>query len=286
MGFYSAGASANGNAVWTYNIPSCSANLETGGTYVSLQASDDGSTLAFAGYELMGSNPVNASVWVFDAPTGKLRYKFADTSKPLQGLVQVTASGSYVLFVNEPNLYILDGKTGAVRGGVPLQVPYFIPATVSDDGSIVATSNGGTVYLWQWQGSSYKTVQTLNPTGSEPFYVWDMASSFDDQKQPIVVVGYISADVLQVRVTIFSATSGAVLTDYFTAKNAKLQNNPTLRADQNYVGLASWGDSDDIPTVMVSASVLYRYQHPRLVAELHILTVYFSLLRVAGAEGW
>ena len=51
--------------------------------------------------------------------------------------------------------------------------------------------------------------------------------------------------------TAFDLLSQAVVIDWTSQTNAKLQNNPTLRADRNYVALASWGDDADIPTVVL-----------------------------------
>ena len=54
------------------------------------------------------------------------------------------------------------------------------------------------------------------------------------------------------------------MTNYVTAKNTKLQENPTLRADGDYVGVALWGDAGELPTVVLlkANATLFSYATP------------------------
>ena len=45
--------------------------------------------------------------------------------------------------------------------------------------------------------------------------------------------------------------SGALLTDFLTPINSKLQTNPTVRMDGAYTGVALWGDEGDVPTAVL-----------------------------------
>jgi len=62
---------------------------------------------------------------------------------------------------------------------------------------------------------------------------------------------WISQDVLTARVTVYSMVTRRILTDWVSVTNAKLQTNPTIRMDEQYVGVALWGDQDDTPTAVV-----------------------------------
>ncbi len=250
-GFASSGPKANGKPVWANTINDCTANIETGGTYVALQASDDGTAVSFTGYFTSGTTAVSAFVTVYDGQTGKPRFTFKDPSPPTQGLTAINRNGTAVIFVNEPNLNVIDALTGKAIGK-PIQVVSFIPAAISDDGKTVASSSGSTAYLWQLQGGEWTQTKTFNaPENGTSYDVWDMTMSTDDNAEEFLAVGYIRFDVLQVRVTLFSLSTGAVLTDYFTAVNTKLQENPTMRADRNYVGVSLWGDAGERPTAVL-----------------------------------
>jgi hypothetical protein len=66
------------------------------------------------------------------------------------------------------------------------------------------------------------------------------------------VVGWISADVLKLRITATDAATGATLTDWSAPPNAKFQNNPTIRTCGPYIGAALWGDEGgDAPTMVL-----------------------------------
>jgi hypothetical protein len=71
-----------------------------------------------------------------------------------------------------------------------------------------------------------------------------------------VALGWISAvpSALLLRVNAFDLASGALLTDWHAPPNAQLQNNPTLRCDGEYIGLALWGNDGDAPTSVVLAA--------------------------------
>ena len=47
------------------------------------------------------------------------------------------------------------------------------------------------------------------------------------------------------------AASGTLLSDYTTPTNTKLQTNTYLRSDGDFVGVALWGDADDVPTAVL-----------------------------------
>jgi len=67
----------------------------------------------------------------------------------------------------------------------------------------------------------------------------------------LVSFGWISQDVLTARVTVYNMVTKKLMTDWVSSTNAKLQTNPTIRMDEQYVGVSLWGDSDDVPTAVV-----------------------------------
>ena len=89
---------------------------------------------------------------------------------------------------------------------------------------------------------------------------------------------------MQARLTTYSMVSGALLTDYLTPVNAKLQTNPTVRMDGMYTALALWGDAADVPTVVLlqagSSVPLFTYTTPGSMFAVDIVldgtTLYFS----------
>lgn len=71
-----------------------------------------------------------------------------------------------------------------------------------------------------------------------------------------VALGWISAipSALLLRVNAYDLASGSLLTDWHAPPNTQLQNNPTIRCDGEYIGLALWGNDGDAPTSVVLAA--------------------------------
>lgn len=63
-------------------------------------------------------------------------------------------------------------------------------------------------------------------------------------------------DERRARVSMFDATSGALVADYTSPESAKLQTDTTVRASGRYAAAALWGDASDFPTVVVLAAHL------------------------------
>ena len=83
------------------------------------------------------------------------------------------------------------------------------------------------------------------PPVSGSWIVWDVQFGSLPDLTPVAVVGFISGDVLTVRVVGFNTKTGAIVTDWSTPRATDgLQNNPSIRCATQYVGLALWGDSD------------------------------------------
>lgn len=233
--------SATDTTRWALPLPDCGTNVE-GGTYVNMEASDSGNRVAFLCHFVDAGN-TSARVYLVDMQEGLITwtYDLGEAVKAGQGQVQITPSGSFVLFVNEggvptPNsatAFVLDGATGALRDAVP--IPFFITAAISDSGDYVAVGDDGAVHVLLWDAGSgkYKASNDLQP--SPNFIPWDIQISTGADATEAVVVGSISGDVKTVAVENWALATGVKQGAWVSATNPVLQENPTLRTDGDYV---------------------------------------------------
>jgi len=164
---------------WTTPLPGCSADNSVGGTYTGIQAADDGSLVAVQCVD-SASSPPSARVYALDGQTGAVKWYYdatvADGVKVGQGQVQVTGDGAWVLFVNEqgvptPNTaeaYVLDGRTGALRGNVT--IPFFITAAISDSGNYLIVGDESVAHVNSWSaatGAYAPAFDITPPTGPQ-----------------------------------------------------------------------------------------------------------------------
>ena len=270
-GLVSTGA---GTPSWSLPLPGCATD-GGGGTYTGIEASDDGSALAFLCHDSTQS-PSTARVYGVDGQTGAVSffYDLGPSVQAGQGQVQITGDGSFVLFVNEqgkptPNTaaaFVLD-KTGALRDMVI--IPFFITAAISDSGDYIVVGDDPAVHVWKWDAPSAKYVAAydLNPPGGS-WIPWDVQMSTGSDDSEMVVVGYIAGDVLSVQVTMWSLVGAAQLSTWVSPVNSHLQENPTLRCDASYCGVSLWGDVGEAgyPTVVLlkanSNVPLFNYTSP------------------------
>ena len=259
------GASPAGAPAWSLALPGCSsvAGEGVGGTYTALQASDSGEALAVLGYGLDGAT-LTARAYLVDGQTGRLRWSYDLGTKEKVGQGDISIGRAFVAFVNEdgpggdPNaahVQVLGVEDGAKRAEVLL--PFFIACALSDSGDYLVVQNfthlkGSEPWVLKWDGASYALLHRLAPPPDGTEYdLWDIAMppGGDDY----VALGWISAipSALLLRVNAFSLSSGALLTDWHAPPNARLQNNPTLRCDGEYIGLGLWGDAGEAPTIVV-----------------------------------
>jgi len=258
-GFSSGGT---GTPVWTLPLPGCSSDLG-GGTYVGLESSDSGNLVAFFCVHTNGS-AVTSRVYGVNGQTGAAWFADLGTGiKAGQGQVQVTGDGGWVLLVNEggvptPNTataWIFNGATGALRGNIT--IPFFITAAISDSGNYVAVGDDPVVHVWQWSAAAgaYAPAYDLTPpAGPKGWIPWDVQMTTGPDAAELVIVGAISGDVLTVQVTAWALVGGAQTTNWVSATNARLQENPTVRADGAYIGVSLWGDAGELPTVVLLKS--------------------------------
>ena len=107
-GFYSTGPQATGTPAWSLNLPLCTTDSEQDGmgAYVSLQASDDGSVVAFLAY-IKDSAAANATAHavVVNGQTGVVKFMYELKGLPVsQGQISVTPDGSFVFLLMEDNV--------------------------------------------------------------------------------------------------------------------------------------------------------------------------------------
>jgi len=167
--------SATDTTRWVVTLPECSVNVE-GGTYVNLESSDSGNRVAFLCRFADPAGAPTARVYLIGGQSGHITwtYDLGQSIKAGQGQVQITASGSFVVFVNElgvptPNsaeAYILDGATGVLRDTIA--IPFFITAAISDSGDYVAVGDEPLVHVHAWNNatSKYQQAYDLVPPGS------------------------------------------------------------------------------------------------------------------------
>jgi hypothetical protein len=164
--------SATDTTRWSLILPECSVNVE-GGTYINMEASDSGNRVAFLCHFSDPQGVATARVYLVGGQTGHITWSYDAPGKAGQGQVQITASGSYVLFVNEqgvptPNTaeaFVLDGATGVLRDNVT--IPFFITAAISDSGDYIVVGDEPEVHVWKWDDatSKYAPAYDLSPPG-------------------------------------------------------------------------------------------------------------------------
>ena len=241
-------------------LPGCSTD-GGGGTYTGLQASGTGDRVAFLCHHSPApGSPATARVYLIGGQSGHITwsYDLGTSVQAGQGQVQITQDGAFVLFVNEggkptPNsatAFVLDGATGTLRDQIA--IPFFITAAISDSGDYVAVGDDPAVHVFLWDAttSKYKPAYDVTPPGGA-WIPWDLCMTTGGDGDEMLVVGAISGDVRTVQVTTWSVVGGTQVINWVSQTNAKLQENPTLRADRDYVGVALWGDAGELPTVVL-----------------------------------
>jgi hypothetical protein len=172
------------------------------------------------------------------------------------GTVATSKNGAYVSWSTANGLAVFSPR-GVVRDMVTAASG---PNELSDSGVYVASCTENAARLFEWDGAHYTENKTLAPPPSPVSSTWfcvDVAMSSDGsgaEDSELVTFAWISGDVLTARVTTFSMVTGKLTTDWLSATNAKLQTNPTIRMDEQYTAVSLWGDSGDVPTVVLLAS--------------------------------
>jgi len=255
-------ASTTPTPAWSVPLAGCSID-GGGGTYQGLQASANGNRVAVQCIH-KGTPAPTARVYLIGGQSGKITwsYDLGASVKAGQGQVQITQDGSFVLFVNEggtptPNTataYIFDGGKGTLRDSIT--IPFFITAAISDTGNYVVVGDEPDVHVWMWDAGSAKYAKAYDlapPPAAVGVIPWDVQMSTGADSEELVIVGYISGDVKTVQVSAWALTNATLVTNWISKTNTQLQENPTLRADGEYIGVSLWGDSGEkgYPTVVL-----------------------------------
>jgi hypothetical protein len=269
-------ASKTAAPIWSVALPECTENIESG-TYVMMEASDSGNRVAINCHHFAATP--TARVYAIGGQTGKVewQYDLGPSVQAGQGQVQISTDGAWVLFVNEqgkptPNTaeaFVIDGATGKLRDSVV--IPFFITAAISDSGDWLAVGDDPAVHVFSWDAgaSKYKAAYDLSPppnaVGTIP---WDVQTSTGSDASEMIIVGYISGDVKTVQVVGSALVNGTLKTNFISKTNPQLQENPTIRADGDYIGVSMWGDSGEagFPSVVLlkkgSDTPLFSYVTP------------------------
>jgi hypothetical protein len=247
---------ASGVPAWTATIPNCYADTTIGDLYRIVDFSDDGSLVVASLYVNDTADPTKnlAKAFAYDGQTGALKWTYSPSGPAGGAGVQVTKDGAWVAYTNSPFSYVLDGATGALRGK---PVPSEFAAYVSTSGAYVAAVGAASAFLYAWAGDAYAVAQSIPPPSGCAdgcTYPWDVAMSSDDAALEYASFGWIDGTATQTAVTAYAMRTGAVelVANWTSAKNAKLQTNPTIRCDGEFIAVATWGDSGgDVPTVVL-----------------------------------
>lgn len=242
--------------VWNWTLPNCDSSLLYD-EYAPLSVSDSGTVVAFNGFIPAPGQKSTPSLHVFDAQTGKVLFtKGAADAGTGAGTVAVSKAGAYVTWSSSLGLIVYSAPAGTLRDKL---ASVFGPNEISDSGDYIAscTEDKGSVYYWG--GSAYDSNFTIAPPTSPVSANWfcvDVAMSSDGKggDGELVAFAWISQDVLTARVTVYNMVTQKLVTDWVSSTNAQLQTNPTIRMDEQYVGVSLWGDADDVPTAVVLAA--------------------------------
>ncbi len=280
-------AAATAAPLWAVSLPGCGENIE-GGTYIMMEASDSGNRVAIQCHH--AGTPATARVYSIAGQTGIVEwsYDLGTSVQAGQGNVQVTTDGAFVLFVNEqgtptPNTasaFVLDGATGALRAPAVI-IPFFICAAISDDGLYLAVGDDPAVHVFAWDSASstYKASFDVNPPPGVGAIPWDVQMSAGPDADEMLVVGYIAGDVKSVQIAAWSIASQTLVVNWNSKTNTQLQENPTIRADGNYIGVSLWGDVGEAgyPTIVLlqkgSNATVFEYVTPGSMSAVDINVV-------------
>jgi hypothetical protein len=232
---------------WSYNLSSAQP--------ASIDLSDDGSTAALACWQWNASGEITSWLFVFDAQSGALRFSLQE---PLArgGPCTLSGSGAYVAWTQGDGVAVVDGSTGKQRGSL-IDMGWNTEAQISDDGDtlVFMGKQDGRIYHWNESAGDYTLAHTLTPQDDTEWYSDSSSLASNSAAHgDVAAFGFLGGGALQARVLIYEASgaaSGTLLSDYTTKKNTKLQTNTYLRSDGDFVGVALWGDSDDVPTAVL-----------------------------------
>jgi hypothetical protein len=270
-GVYAFASRGGGAPAWSTTVDNCTfgaAPMQQDTPFVAV--SDDGSTGAVSAYNV-STSPATPMLLVFDLQTGALRFTACANDTDGSGPVAVSRTGAWVAWSASTALLVLDGATGARRA--PAVRIAGGNAQISDDGALLCTR--GVLYAWAPAAAAYAPSLTFalppDPAGNE----WSIQSIA--LAPPFATFGYFSVnnDEHNARVAMFSTDTGALVADYVSPTNAKLQNDATVAASGAYAAAAFWGDSNDIPTVVVlsagAAAPLLAFTSPGSMMGIAIL---------------
>ena len=279
-GFASLGS---GTPAWSLRVPNC--RLVSG-----LTISDDGSAAAISAYLIdAATGNTYPQLLVVDAQSGALRVNITRSVGDPGGPVAITSTGSWVAFTQGDSVFIYNATSGALRGEA-IDMGWNTAAQLTDSGDEVVFSGQDAAQFWVWNNASgvYELQQSIVPSGPTPWFSESCAvSSNSPTFGPLAAFGWISASILQARVTVYQVSTGLLLADYTTLLNAQLQTSAAVRMDGDFAAVALWGHDDDVPTaVLLQANVsdpIFTYVTPGSMSGVDVALgsspgeVYFSV---------
>jgi hypothetical protein len=160
--------------------------------------------------------------------------------------------------------FVLDGATGKLRDSVV--IPFFICAAISDDGAFLAVGDDPAVHVFAWDAGTakYKAAYDVSPPPGLGAIPWDVQTSAGPDADEMLVVGYISGDVKTVQVAAWSLATQKLVVNWNSKTNAQLQENPTIRADGDYIGCETRAPSSLAVRALHNVRARARARSPQL----------------------
>jgi len=238
---------SGGAPAWSYNLSSAQP--------ASIDLSDDGSTAALACWQWDAAGAITSWLFLWNAQTGALLHALQE---PLArgGPCALSGTGAFVAWTQGDSVAVIDSATGQQRGSL-LSAGWNTEAQISDDGAtlVFVGKEDGSIYRWNATSANYEIAHTITPPDSADWYSDSSSlSSNSPTYGDVAAFGFLGGGALQARVLLYAASgaaSGTLLSDYTTPANTKLQTNTYLRSDGDFVGVALWGDADDVPTALL-----------------------------------
>lgn len=238
-----------GSPNWNYPISNCQASVLSAQNQ-NIDISDDASTVAAAVFvnstagvviQVVVLNAQTGSVqWTWTAPAGKTQYLWG---------ISTSDTGLFVAASINNNAYVLDTSNKVVRAIVPLDTSFVNAAAISTAGDILATAGADHVSVYSWSNNKYVLSNSFAPSGQ--WYASDLDLQSPVAGTAMVTVAWRDGPALTTRITSYDVATGNLVIDYTSATNQRLQNVATVRGYGSYVLATSWGDINNVPTIVL-----------------------------------
>lgn len=229
--------------LWTYPIHPCrplDANGWSSGKGV--QVSDDGSTIAVV-VNMYTAKALAARLLVFDPGSGVPAVEYDLPGANAASAVAITSNGAFIAVYAWPNIYVYDRYAEALRWSGSCGAGNDALA-ISGDGRYLSWG-WSTVYLREWNGSTYQQIWTRTKSG---YYASECALSIDGSRLAIGWYEYPSFAHTTIETFELPSMSLAWSYDYLPptgsdggARTTDVPSEMVWSTDGEMLAIASWG---------------------------------------------